>query len=71
MVRGIQTRGGVLTLGVAPQVSRCKLGLTICKRDEDGSKTDRKVSVATDSGPKIEWFMLSNGGEPRQKVALS
>ncbi len=69
MAAGIKLENGVLTLGMAPNVSRFDKEVVICKRDENGKKTDKKVGIPSNSGAKLNWFMLSNGGEPRKQEA--
>lgn len=66
MVNGIVCKNGLLTLGFAPQVSQFSKEISIVKRDADGNKTDKRAVVQSNSGAKLNWFMLSNGGEPRK-----
>lgn len=69
--QGIKLANGVLTLGMAPNASRFNKEIVIFKRDENGKKTDKKVSCTSNSGAKLNWFMVSNGGEPRKQDKLT
>lgn len=67
MANGIKLANGVLTLGMVSTPSRFDKEIVIVKRDANGNKTDKKVGIPSNSGAKLNWFMLSNGGEPRKQ----